>query len=276
MKTLLLLLACLAAPLIAHAGPAVQPEMLTAVQAHRDGLYDEALRIVKKQFDRIATGAKDTHQDYFITMFEWEQLSGGYFEARVAMIGERDEQVRRVLEGDAIFCADGFLPISRFHVIIEMNQSLQDSRSTYRLVTQLLSDNPALVRNEIHMALPAIVEAGDYALAAQYIKNPLGRLDELNREAHELPLYPPHMKAPRLAAELSIFMSDVVLLSKVLKGHGKDVEADELRNSALTGIQSEELRALATREFAEPRAIFKALAEHQVAQVADPASTAAP
>jgi hypothetical protein len=250
--------------------------MLTAVQAHRDGRYDEALRIVKQQFDRIATGAKDTHLAYFITMFEWGQLSGDYAEARVAMISERDEQIRRVLEGDAIFCADGFLPISRFRVIIEMNQSLQDGRSTYRLVTQLLSDNPALVRNEIRMALPAIVEAGDYALAAQYIKNPLGRLDELNRQAHELPLYPPYMKAPRLAAELSIFMSDVVLLSKVLKGQGKDVEADELRNAALTGIQSEELRALATREFAEPGTIIKGLTEHQVAQVTDPAPAAAP
>jgi hypothetical protein len=159
---------------------------------------------------------------------------------------------------------------------MEMNQSLQDSRSTYRLVTQLLSDNPALLRNEIHMALPAIVEAGDYALAAQYIKNPLGRLDELNRQAHELPLYPPHMKAPRLAAELSIFMGDVILLSKVLKGQGKDVEADDLRNAALTGIQSEEMRALATRELAEPGAIFKALAEHQVTQVTDAASAPAP
>jgi hypothetical protein len=134
MKTLLLLLACLAAPLIAHAGPTVQAEMLTAVQAHRDGRYDEALRIVKQQFDRIATGAKDSHLAYFITMFEWVQLSGDYAAARVAMISERDEQVRRVLEGEAIFCADGVMPISRFRVVIEMNRSLQDSRSTYRLL----------------------------------------------------------------------------------------------------------------------------------------------
>ncbi|UTY59924.1 hypothetical protein [Massilia sp. erpn] len=48
MKTPFLLLACLVVPLFVKAAPVIQPEMLTAVQAHRDGRYDEALRIVRK------------------------------------------------------------------------------------------------------------------------------------------------------------------------------------------------------------------------------------
>lgn len=71
-----LLLACLVVPLLASASPVDQPEMQAAIQAHRDGRYDEALRILKARFERIATGAKDTRQDYFITMFEWEHLAG--------------------------------------------------------------------------------------------------------------------------------------------------------------------------------------------------------
>ncbi|MBB3121186.1 hypothetical protein [Pseudoduganella violacea] len=276
MKTSLLLLACLAVPLFANAAPVIQPEMLTAAQVRRDGSHDEALRIVKQQFERIATGAKDTRQDYFITMFEWGLLVEEHVAARTAMISERDEQVRRLLEGDSIFCTDGFMPISRFHVIVDMNQFLQDSRATYRLVTQLLAHNPALVRHEIHRALPAIVEAGDYALAIQYIKNPLDSLLDLNRLARDLPIYPPHGNAPRLAAELTGFMGNVILRRKALTGLGRDAEAEQLRAAALKGIHSPELRALASGELAEPGSITRLVTEHQMRQRMAPLSTAEP
>jgi hypothetical protein len=117
-----------------------------------------------------------------------------------------------------------------------MNRALDDNIATYRMVTRLLQDNPALMQHEISKALPAIVAAGDYTLAAQYLKNPLDRLVELNRQAQTLPLYPANKAAPRLATELSGFVGDVALFSKVLKGQRKDAEADALRSSALTGI----------------------------------------
>lgn len=274
MKSLPLLLACLATPIIADAGP--QPEVASAVQAHRDGRHGDALRIVKSQFNQIASCAKDAHLKYFITMFEWEQLLRDDAAARVAMINERDNQLLRVMAGDAILCPDAIRPISRVKVIIDMNRSLDDGPATYRMVTRLLQDNPALMRQEIGMALPAIVEAGDYSLAAKYLKNPLDRLDELNRQAQTLPLYPANKAPPRLAAQLSSFMGDVVLLSKVLKGLKQDAEADALRRAALTGIQSEELRTLATREFDEPGTITKTMVEHQMAQENGPALAPGP
>ncbi|MRV73957.1 hypothetical protein GJ700_19805 [Duganella sp. FT92W] len=276
MKTPLLLLACFVAAMNVHAANPARPEIQAAVQAHRDGRHDEALRLIQQQFKRIATSANDSHVDFFITMFEWKQLVGDFAAARTAMISERDEQVRRIFDGDTIFCADGFMPISRLRVIVEMNETLQDSRSTYRVITQLLTDHSELVRNDMHRALPAIVEAGDYALAIQHIKNPLSRLDELNRMALELPLYPPAGKGPRLAAELSGLIRNVALLDKALKGQGKDAEAEALRHAALTGIQSDQLRALATRELAEPGAITKAVVEHQMAQAAESPAAAGP
>ncbi|UMR29037.1 hypothetical protein MJ904_18310 [Massilia sp. MB5] len=267
-----LLLACLVVPFLASASPADQPELQAAIQAHRDGRYDEALRIVKTRFDRISTGAKDTRQDYFITMFEWEQLAGSHAAARMAMLSERDEQVRRLLEGDAVFCVDDFRPISRLQVILEMNRFLQDSRASYRLMTQLLTDNPVLARRELHRALPAIVEAGDYALVVQYIPNPLNRLGELNRLGRELPLFPSPGAVPRLGMELAVLMGDVVLLSKALTGQGKAAEAEQLRTAALSGLQSDELRALASRELAESGSIIRAIAEYQTSQAMGSAS----
>ena len=266
MNLLPFLLSCLALPVIVHAAPAAPPGTASAIEAHRDGRLDEARRIVKARFDWMASCPKDAHRNYFMTMFEWAQLSRDDAAARVAMINERDKQWRSVLAGDGIFCGEGVRPISRVKVIVDMNHSLGDSAATYRMATQLLQDHPALLRQEMHMVLPAIVEAGDYALAAQYLKNPLDRLDELNGHARALPLYPENKGAPRLAAELSNFTSDVVLLGKVLKGLGKDTEADALRRAALTGIQSDELRLLASRELDEPGTIAGSLVEHQMAQ----------
>jgi hypothetical protein len=268
MKTILFLIACLTAPLAVHAGPIVQPDMMEAVKAHREGHYDQALGLLKKQLARIAAGTKDSHKDYFFTMFEWTQLASDYAPARLAMIAERDEQVRKLLGGDATFCADGFTPISRFYVIADMNKFLQDDRSTYRVFTQLLADYPALAQRESLTALPAIVESGDYGLAAQYLKDPLRRLDHLNLLSRELPLYPPPPQPPRLAVELGGFMQDVLLLSKTFKGLGKDAEAESLRSAALAGIQSEELRTLAVQELSTPGSIIRTVTEHQLANEA--------
>jgi hypothetical protein len=265
MKTILFLIACLATPLAVHAGPIIQADMTEAVKAHREGRYDQALALLKKQFDRIAAGTKESQKDYFITMFEWTQLASDYAPARLAMIAERDEQARKLLGGDATFCADGFTPISRFYVIADINKFLQDDRSTYRVFTQLLADYPALAQRETVSALPAIVEAGDYGLAAQYLQDPLRHLDHLNRLSRELPLYPPLPQPARLAAELGGFVQDVVLLSKTLKGLGKDAEAEKLRSAALAGIQSEELRVLATQELTSPGSITRTAIEHQLA-----------
>lgn len=266
MKSLLLVIACLAAPVPAQAEIAPRDTIKAAIQAHRDGKLDEALRIVTSQFGRIAAGVPDTAQDYFITMFEWSQLVRVHAGARAAMINERDAQANRLLAGDTDFADAPHRKLSRFQVIMEMNRTLQDNRSTYRLVTQLLADNPEFVRRELFLAMPAIVEAGDYALVVKYIENPLPRLVPLNKLARELPFFPAAREAPRLGAELSIYMRDVYLLSKALAGLGKEVEAAELRNAAVKGIASDELRAHAMRELEAPGSIIKAIVEHQSGQ----------
>ena len=265
MKTILFTMSCLAAPLAVQAGPIVQPDVMDAIKAHHEGRHSQALALLKQRFEQVATGAKDSSKDYFITMFEWTQLANDYAPARQAMIAERDEQARKLQGGDATFCADGFIPISRFGVIAEMNNFLQDDRSTYRVFTQLLADYPALAQRETASALPAIVAAGDYALAAQYLHDPLRQLEHLNLISRELPLYPPLPQPPRLAGELAGFMHDVILLSKTLEGMGKEAEAEKLRSAALSGLQSGELRTLAAQELIAPGSITRTVVEHQMA-----------
>ncbi|MES2149220.1 MAG: hypothetical protein V4508_05430 [Pseudomonadota bacterium] len=232
--------------------------MNDAMLARKEGRNDDALRLLLALFDELACGAVGIEGHYFITMFEWRQLAGQFRPAHEALARARDEQVRRLLDGDDVF---GDLsaprPQSRFRVIVDINETLKDSRATCELFVRLLSILPACAQREAFMALPAVVEAGDFSLAERYLDDPLERLEQLNRLARDLPLFPPYGAAPRLAVELSNYIKCVVLRSTVLHGLGRGAEGAALRKAALDGIASEQLRELGEREIADPGTIIR-------------------
>lgn len=230
------------------------------IAARREGRYADALKVVLESLAH-----EDDQSHYFITMFEWTQLAQEYPPAREAMRAERDAQVTRLLAGEYEFGSAG-LPWCkpRLFVIIEMNEALGEQQSTHQVFAQLHALAPEAARRAAFVALPAVVAEGDFALAAQYLDDPLERLPELNAVAKSLPLFPSGREAPRVVAELSNFMRDVRLLAAVLAGTGRQQQADALRDAALSGLELPELRALGTRELAEPGAITRELVEHQM------------
>jgi hypothetical protein len=132
-----------------------------------------------------------------------------YPPARVAMRRVRGEQAARLLAGEIVFgAAEERWPRSRFQVIAGMDGKLGDSRATYELFLQLRAAWPQAAQRDAFLALEAIVEAGDYALAETYLGDPLAGLDQLNECALTHVLIPPSRQAPRLAAELSNFARD--------------------------------------------------------------------
>lgn len=219
--------------------------------AQRDGRYDEALSLLLALFAR----ADDTH---FITMFAWSQLVEQYAPARAAMVRERDAQASRLLAGDLAFGKDhGGRPRERFAIIVDMNESLKDSRATYDLFLQLLTVQPELSKRSAWRVLPAMVDAQDYVLAERYVSDPLPRLAELNSLAEKLPLIPAGREAPRLAAELSNFVRDLTLCTAVWRGLGRSTEADALQSAAIAGISNDAMRAVARRELEQSGVIIR-------------------
>ncbi|GGY97053.1 hypothetical protein GCM10007388_33410 [Pseudoduganella plicata] len=201
----------------------------------------------------------------FITMFEWSQLAEEYVPARTALASARDDQARRLLAGDCIFGAQtAHWPRSRFMFIVRLDEALEQPRATYDLFLRLSAVRPEEAQREAFLALPAIVAAGDFELAGQYMPQPLARLNQLNELAEGEPLLPAPWTAPRLGAELSAFMADVRLAGAILDGLGRPEEAASLRTAALSGIASDELRSLATQECAMPGTIVRTLVEHQM------------
>lgn len=234
------------------------------IQAAYDaGRYDEALRLILAAFELAASGEGESKLD-FIVIYTWQlMLNEGYAPAREAMIRVCDAQRARLLAGELTFGAeDQVWPRSRFQVMLDMNEKLNDSRSSYDTFKQLLAIAPDVAGMYAFSVLPAIVEVADYALAERYLADPLTELDRLNQLAHEFSLYPPRGQAPRMWAELFNFVRRVTLLMAVHRGLGRDTEAVALRDAALAGLENEELRAMAQREMDEPGLMNREIGEY--------------
>lgn len=236
-----------------------------AIRAREEGRYADALPLVRTAFDQGVADDSGGRTTEFIPLLEWAWLAESYPPARDALRQARDEQVRRLLAGDeAVGTPVPGLPETRprFALVARMNEALKESRATCELFAQLDAARPGKVPYAF-LALEAVVEAGDFTLAARYLPDPMGRLDHLNGTARHFPLFPPDWTAPRLAAALSNFGRDLRVRAAVLRGLGREAEARALVDGALAGLASDELRDWVRRELDSPGAIIGALTDHQ-------------
>ncbi len=237
------------------------PDIVAVNAAMEEGRYADALRFLLDLFGRAERD--NGSSAVFFAMFLWGELAAAHPPARAALAHARDEQTRRLLAGEILANrAPDEWPRSRFQLIVDMNDKLEEQGVTYEVFTRLLAEQPELARREAPIAIPAILAAGDYALAERLLPDPLPRLPGLNALAREMPLFPPELKAPRLASELSNFVKDVSLRVLALEGLGRADDAATLRALALKGLGSEELRALAQKEFESPGTITGAIVAH--------------
>jgi hypothetical protein len=236
-------------------------DTLTAARdAHAAGRFDEALGLLVAVFEAARDDPLRFAKIEFLLMFQWKLLVQDHVPARTALARLRDERARRLLEGAG---DPGRIEAGRhgvFSVIVRMNDILEDSAATYTLFVRMLEVMPQRAGKEVYLALPAIVAAGDFALAEGYLRDPLAHLDELNQLAQTLPLFPEGRAAPRLAAELANHIQDVRHYCAVLEGTGRAAQAHALREAALEGIAAADMRAWGRRELAEPGAINRKLA----------------
>jgi hypothetical protein len=235
------------------------------------GRHDELLACLQQRYAETEQSPAPARTDYFMTMFKWKMLIEQYAPAAEALARARDEQARRLLGGEPYAGTAPWLEdrrqmfdrVERFALIVDMNETLADPRATHALFLQLEARQPELARRYAWRALPAIVEAGDVALADRYRGDPLELLDTVNDSARTWTLFPPGRAAPRLAAELMNLTREARIGIAVLRGLGREAEADAVRDGLLRGLANEELRTLAERELEEPGTISRKLAEHQ-------------
>lgn len=226
--------------------------------------FDEALSLLEELFAEFERESEPSRSRHVILMMEFQALALAYAPAHRALSGIRAEQAARVLAGDLYRGAgdgkeDSFPPFTRFSLVADIGRLLGETRPTYELFVRLDAAQPTLAQHYAGLALPAIVEAGDFGLADRYRGDPLGMLDEVNHNARSMPLFPRSGEAPRVAAELMNLINDVQLAMAVLCGQGKEAQGAALRGALLGGLESADVRALAQRELEDPGTINREL-----------------
>lgn len=238
-----------------------------------EGRHGELLAFLQQMYAEAEQLPAPARTEYFMTLFQWKMLIEKYPPAADALVQARDEQARRLLAGELFAGTGGALAdalpsyerVERFSLIVEMDNTLGQPRATYALFLQLEAAQPELAGRHAWRALPAIVEAGDFALADRYRGDPLDLLANVNYSAATMPLFPPGREAPQLAADLTNLARQAGIGIAVLRGLGREAEAQALRAALLSGLANEELRALAQRELDVPGTIIRMAVERQTA-----------
>ena len=163
----------------------------------------------------------------------WVELGEAYPKAKRILREIRDKKTTSLLRGE------GNREI--FHDVESINRAMGCSSQTYLLFVQLVSCNPVLAESCSRIALPAIVEAGDYHLAARYLSEPENRIEKLceflNQDIEKLKQFP-RSRAPMRKAHIHVYVSQVQLIVSVLAGLGHSEDADRLRTQASKLVKS--------------------------------------
>ena len=172
----------------------------------------------------------------------WAELAKVYPKAARALERIRLSKARALREGRG--------SRETFHDVVAINECVGKESETYRLFVRLNSRRPKLAAGCARQAMPALIQAGDFALARRHLKNPEGRVayhaDILNSDIPKIPerVRKTKTKAPIKEAYIANYCDDVRMLSKVLAGAGERRRARDLRTLAASLIRIPSVRRL--------------------------------
>lgn len=169
-----------------------------------------------------------------------------------------DGRVARVRDAKATGLLDGTLEAAVFHDVAAIDAILQAPVKTHGLYRQLMDAQPDLARSCARSALPSIVAANDYQLAARLIVDPesavRGYSVRLNRDVQCIKSCR-YTRAPRRWAYVCHYLEDVQRVLAVLRGMNRHVEADRLKALAIALVPDPSLRREVRNGFVKmPRA----------------------
>jgi hypothetical protein len=160
-----------------------------------------------------------------------------YPKARVVLEQIRDKKADAVLSRSA----DRAL----FHDVVAKNRVLGCEQNTHTLFNKLVPLNRELARKCVDLALPALVRAGDFELAEQFLPDPehqvrkrsncLNRTVQAQKQAR-------FSRAPRFKAEIHNYAESVKQMLAILEGCGRKVEAASTKSLASQLIQATTIR----------------------------------
>lgn len=212
--------------------------LTNAVMASREGRHDEALQ----EFIWFHHHALEEEPALYgvrlsFALSYWKELGEAYPPAFDALHAIREEKADRLLRGEG--------DLACFHDIVAIDAELGDTRPTYALFLRLTEAHPAMAQQCAHHALPAIVHAQDYALAARLMPppEPLVRKRALALEKDiDAIKYAPFSRAPVRWAYIRIYVDEIKRLVAILSGSHEHTEAQRIKALAIGLIKSPSVR----------------------------------
>lgn len=227
-------------------------ERLSSARRRIDaGLYEEALADLIWFHDnallesRAWSGVRLSY-----ALYDWVGLGELYPPAMAALHSVRDAKAAGLL--------DGTFDTAAFRDVAAIDAILQAPEKTHGLYRQLMDAQPELARSCARSALPSIVAAQHYQLAAQLIPDPesavRGYGARLNRDVQYIKLCR-YTRAPRRWAYVCHYLEDVKRVLAVLRGMNRYVEAERLQALAIALVPDPSLRREVRNGFVKmPRA----------------------
>jgi len=181
---------------------------------------------------------------------DWVELGRSYPEALRALEAIRDAKDEALVAGSK--------NRSLFHDVAAINERLKATDRTCVLIRRLFEVDAAFARSCGAIALPALVDARDYGLAADLLVDPRERVRELCRELNEGvsslqgPVDDPRQLERKRAAHAGACAGEVAAILAVLNGVGRTADAAALYEYALSCVEDgsvrEALRDLLSRD----------------------------
>lgn len=167
----------------------------------------------------------------------WADLAQKYAPARAALDAIREREVTRLLSGQG----DRAL----FHDVASIDQALGQQLRTHEVYVRLRTAAPELAAACANLAFPAVIAAGDFALAEQMLPEPehliRRQAASLVRDLQARRRWR-FSKAPFVAACIHNYAEDVKRVLTVLEGRGRRQEAQRLRQLSTDLIHATTIR----------------------------------
>ncbi|NHZ87432.1 hypothetical protein F2P45_00045 [Massilia sp. CCM 8733] len=208
-----------------------------AENAMYDGRHDEALQgfVWFYQHALEEDAALEEMRYYLIGM--WVELGQAYPKALDALRTIRADKEKALLAG----ANDREV----FWDIVIIDAELGDTAATYQFYKALAAASPVFAADCALIAMPAIVEAQDYALAAKLMPPAEPFVREMARVLEQdiaAIKQRPYSPAPERRAEITTYVSEVRRVLTVLAGNGDPHEADHIKALAVNLIKSPSVR----------------------------------
>ena len=202
-----------------------------------DGRYEEALR----EFQWFHDHALDEMPSLYAVRLSyalaaWADLGADYPPALDAL-----EAVR---ERDAALLLTGKGKPTLLHDVVSIDEELGNTAQTHALCIALEKADPAQLVASAGMVLPAIIAAGDYALAERLLPDPEETIRQRSRFLMKAfsRWRRQHARTMYIPSQIDIYANDVRQVLGVLEQRGRPAEAARLRALAVDLIPATTLR----------------------------------